>query len=121
MRAEVTVNARQFNNIAPFQRTLMKPVAELQPTITAHFKLSGVDFDRWTKEMQVWSAASHFSSAEPSVQAAFAQKQVEKDFDDKIREKAEQDGVELTFDNYVVLAEALFREQSSIFLLNFSP
>ena len=115
MRAEATGNARQFNT-APFQRTLMKPVAELQPTITAHFKLSGVDFDRWTKEMQVWSAASHFSSAEPAVQAAFAQKQVEKDFDDKIREKAEQDGVELTFDNYVVLAEALFREQSSIFL-----
>ena len=94
----------------------MKPVAELQPSITAHFKLSGVDFDKWTKEMQVWSTASNFSVAEPTVQAAFAQKYVETEFDEKIREKAEEDGIELTFDKYVQLAESLFREQSSIFL-----
>ena len=35
----------------------MKPVAELQPTTIAHFKLSGVDFDKWSKEMTVWSTA----------------------------------------------------------------
>ena len=108
--------ARQASNNGGPNRQNMKPVAELQPSITAHFKLSGVDFDKWTKEMQVWSTASKFSLAEPTVQAAFAQKYVETEFDDKIREKAEEDGVELTFDKYVQLAESLFREQSSIFL-----
>ena len=119
MRAAAAAAAggtRQSSSSITHLRQNMKPVAELQPSITAHFKLSGVDFDKWTKEMMVWSTASHFSLVEPTVQAAFAQKHVEKEFDDKIREKAEEDGVELTFDNYVKLAESLFREQSSIFL-----
>ena len=106
-----TVPSQPTNN-----QPSMKPVAELQPTTTAHFKLSGVDFEKWTKEMTVWATASKFASADATVQAAFAQKHVEKELDEKIREKAEADGVILTFENYVKLAEALFREQSSIFL-----
>ena len=93
----------------------MKQVAELQPAFSAHLKLSGTDFDRWCKEMRVWSTASHFNSVENTVQAAFASKHTEVELEEKIRDKALREGVDLTFEAYVQLASAIFREQSSIF------
>ena len=96
-------------------RTVMKQVAELQPAFSAHLKLSGTDFDRWCKEMRVWSTASHFNSVENTVQAAFASKHTEVELEEKIRDKALREGVDLTFEAYVQLASAIFREQSSIF------
>ena len=113
MRAAGASAQRQSR--ADTTRTVMKQVAELQPAFSAHLKLSGTDFDRWCKEMRVWSTASHFNSVENTVQAAFASKHTEVELEEKIRDKALREGVDLTFEAYVQLASAIFREQSSIF------
>ena len=75
-----------------------------------------MDFGKWAREMRVWSAASHFNTVESAVQAAFAGKHTEIEFDEKIKDKALRDGVDLHFENYMQLASTIFREQPSIFL-----
>ena len=49
----------------------LKPVKELEPTITAHFKLSGAELEKWCEQMDIWSQASGFGSCTKPVQVAF--------------------------------------------------
>ena len=44
-----------------------KPVKELEPSIVAHFKLSGVELEKWSNEMAIWGLASGFQRCEKEV------------------------------------------------------
>ena len=93
----------------------LKPVKELEPSITAHFKLSGAELEKWVTEMSIWSQASGFESCAKPVQVAFAKKFVEDEMDEKIKEQAEHDEVTLDFKAYVELARALCQTSSQLF------
>ena len=79
----------------------LKPVKELEPSITAHFKLSGADLEKWVGEMAIWSQASGFENCAKPVQVAFAKKFVEDEMDEKIHTGAKSGGEVVTlFDSY---------------------
>ena len=90
----------------------LKPVKELEPTITAHFKLSGAELEKWVQEMSIWSQASGFESCTKPVQVAFAKKFVEEEMDEKVKEQAEFEELTLDFKTYVELARALCQTSS---------
>ena len=93
----------------------LKPVKELEPTISAHFKLSGAELERWCEQMDIWSQASGFESCTKPVQVAFAKKFVEEEMAEMIKEQAEFEEVELDFKTYVELARALCQTSSQLF------
>lgn len=93
----------------------LKPVKELEPTITAHFKLSGAELEKWCEQMDIWSQASGFESCTKPVQVAFAKKFVEEEMAEKIKEQAEFEELELDFKTYVELARALCQTSSQLF------
>ena len=93
----------------------LKPVKELEPSITAHFKLSGAELEKWAGEMAIWSQASGFESCAKPVQVAFAKKFVEDEMDEKIKEQAELDEITLDFKAYVEMARALCQTSSQLF------
>ena len=93
----------------------LKPVKELEPTITAHFKLSGSELEKWVKQMTIWSQASGFESCKKPVQVAFAEKFVEDEMSEKIKEQADFEEVELDFKSYVEFARALCQTSSQLF------
>ena len=93
----------------------LKPVKELEPTITAHFKLSGAELEKWCEQMSIWSQASGFESCKKPVQVAFAKKFVEEEMAEKIKEQADFEEVELDFKSYVEFARALCQMSSQLF------
>ena len=93
----------------------LKPVKELEPTVTAHFKLSGAELEKWVKEMAIWSQASGFENCAKAVQVAFAKKFVEDEMDEKIKEQAEYEEIALDFKAYVEMARALCQTSSQLF------
>ena len=93
----------------------LKPVKELEPSITAHFKLSGAELEKWVGEMAIWSQASGFESCAKPVQVAFAKKFVEDEMDEKIKEQAEHEEITLDFKAYVEMARALCQTSSQLF------
>ena len=93
----------------------LKPVKELEPSITAHFKLSGAELEKWVGEMAIWSQASGFENCAKPVQVAFAKKFVEDEMDEKIKEQAEHEEITLDFKAYVEMARALCQTSSQLF------
>ena len=97
------------------RRNQVKPVKELEPSLVCHFKVSGVELERWEKEMTIWSKASGFEKCEDMVASAFAAKFVDADMEEKIREVAEQEKLKLDFKTFVEQAKALCQSQSYLF------
>ena len=94
----------------------MKPVKELEPSIVAHFKLSGTELEKWSGQMAIWSLASGFSSCANEVQCAFAAKFVEQEMVDKIKEAAELEELSLDFKTFVEKVKELCQSQSYLFV-----
>ena len=94
----------------------MKPVKELEPSTVAHFKLSGAELERWSKEMEIWSIASGFKECAKEVQCAFAAKFAETEMVEKIQEEAELDGISLDFKTFVEKVKELCQSQSYLFV-----
>ena len=93
----------------------VKPVKELEPSLVCHFKVSGVELERWEKEMTIWAKASGFDKCEDMVSSAFAAKFVDTEMEEKIRETAEQEDLKLDFKTFVEVAKALCQSQSYLF------
>ena len=96
-------------------RPQMKPVKELEPSLVAHFKLSGTELERWSNEMTIWATASGFERCVPEVQTAFAVKFLDTEMAEKIKEEAELGGVTLDFKTVVEQAKALCQSRSYLF------
>ena len=79
----------------------MKPVKELEPSIVAHFKLSGTELEKWSNQMTIWSLASGFTNCANEVQCAFAAKFIEQEVVDKVKEAAEEEEISLDFKTFV--------------------
>lgn len=97
------------------RRSQVKPVKELEPSLVCHFKVSGVELERWEKEMTIWAKASGFDKCEDMVSSAFAAKFVDSEMEEKIRETAEQENLKLDFKTFVEQAKALCQSQSYLF------
>ena len=94
----------------------VKPVKELEPSIVAHFKLSGVELEKWSNEMAIWGLASGFQRCEKEVQVAFASKFVEQEMTEKIKEEAELGGMDLDFKTFVEQVKVMCQSQSYLFV-----
>ena len=94
----------------------VKPVKELEPSIVAHFKLSGVELEKWSNEMAIWGLASGFQRCAKEVQVAFASKFVEQEMTEKIKEEAELEGIDLDFKSFVEQVKVLCQSQSYLFV-----
>ena len=112
--SEEAGRGRQRQAQAQSKAQPLKPVKELEPSITAHFKLSGAELEKWVGEMAIWSQASGFESCAKPVQVAFAKKFVEDEMDEKIKEQAEYEEITLDFKAYVELARALCQTSSQV-------
>ena len=96
------------------KKNQVKPVKELEPSLVCHFKVSGVELERWEKEMTIWAKASGCEKCDDRVSSAFAAKFVDSDMEEKIREVAEQEKLKLDFKTFVEQAKALCHETSGI-------